>query len=464
MIALYSRVSTAEQAREGYSIGEQQERLTAYCKSRGWSDFKHFTDGGFSGGNMNRPALQDMIKAIKQGTVSKVIVYKLDRLSRSQKDTLELLEDVFLPNNVDFISMCENFDTSSPFGKAMIGMFSVFAQLEREQIRERVTIGREARAKEGKWRGGGTPPVGYEYTNGELVINEFEAMQIREIFKLYLAGYTYTEIAIALNGKGWTHKYGSWQLSRVRNVLKNPVYMGIVSFGGQYQGIHEPIIDSETFEKVVEMMSDKPKSRTFKRRPINESFFVGKLFCGHCGARYTHTSSYTGHKKEKKIHYYSCMNRLHTKQRGTSVKCDNMIHRCDAFDAVVFDELRKLSLEDVKRYRKEQKSPDNVTTLQRELAKIEKQRSRLIDLYSLGNFDASELTSKIEPLTKTIHALEEQIASSGKRTMNEMQTVINSISDALDHGDPVQIRQLIDALIDHIERNDEDLVIYWNFD
>ena len=136
----------------------------------------------------------------------------------------------------------------------------------------------------------------------------------------------------------------------------------------------------------------------------------------------------------------------------------------DAFDAVVFDELRKLSLEDVKRYRKEQKSPDNVTTLQRELAKIEKQRSRLIDLYSLGNFDASELTSKIEPLTKTIHALEEQIASSGKRTMNEMQTVINSISDALDHGDPVQIRQLIDALIDHIEINDEDLVIYWNFD
>ena len=103
MIALYSRVSTAEQAREGYSIGEQQERLTAYCKSRGWSDFKHFTDGGFSGGNMNRPALQDMIKAIKQGTVSKVIVYKLDRLSRSLKDTLELLEDVFLPNNVHFI-------------------------------------------------------------------------------------------------------------------------------------------------------------------------------------------------------------------------------------------------------------------------------------------------------------------------------------------------------------------------
>ena len=457
MIALYSRVSTAEQAKEGYSIGEQQERLTAYCKSRGWSDFKHFTDGGFSGGNMKRPALQAMISAIKDGTVSKVIVYKLDRLSRSQKDTLELLEDIFLPNNVDFISMCENFDTSSPFGKAMIGMFSVFAQLEREQIRERVTIGREARAKEGKWHGGAVPPVGYDYTDGQLIINPFEAMQIRECFKMYLEGYTFKEIADSLNERGYVHKYGMWKLQRVRSVLRNPVYIGMVSFAGQHQGIHEPIINRETFDKVSEKLSNSLKPHTFKHRPINDAFFVGKLFCGHCGHRYTHTMSYSGrNKRVKQLHYYACNERLHP----TGQKCDNINHRCDAFDAVIFDEMRKLSLTDVKRYRKEQKSPD--IDIQRELAKLNKQKSRLIDLYALGSFDASDLTDRIETLNKSIQALEEQ--KTEKRSLKEMQTVINSISDALESGSPVRIRQLIDALIDHIEINGEDIDIYWNFD
>ena len=460
MIALYSRVSTSEQAKEGYSIGEQEERLTAYCKSRGWSDYKHFTDGGFSGGNMDRPALQEMLRAIKHGTVTRVIVYKLDRLSRSQKDTLELLEDIFLPNNVDFISMCENFDTSSPFGKAMIGMFSVFAQLEREQIRERVTIGREARAKEGKWRGGGTPPVGYDYTNGELVLNEFEAMQVRECFKMFLEGFTYTEITDSLNQRGFTHKFGFWKLQRVRNVLKNPVYIGVVSFNGKYQGIHEPIIDKETFEKVADLLPNKPKAYTFKRRPIETAYFVGKLFCGHCGERFTHTTSYSGrNKREKMLHYYACIARIHHKQVNKE-KCDNTIHRCDLFDKAIFDEMRKLTLEDVKRYRKE--VPDNVSAFQKELSKLNKQRSRLIDLYALGNFDAKELSEKIETLNKSIQALESQIETTGQRTMQEMARTINSIGDILD-GDPAHIRQLIDALIERIEIDGEDLTIYWNF-
>lgn len=452
MIALYERVSTSEQAEHGYSIDEQKDRLSKYCDAMGWSNYKHFTDAGYSGGNMNRPGLQELIKSI--GNISKVIVYKLDRLSRSQKDTLDLLEDIFLPNNVDFISVCENFDTSSAFGKAMIGMFSVFAQLEREQIRERVTLGREARAKSGKWHGGSVPPVGYDYTDGQLVINDFEAMQIREIFKLFLDGYTLTEIATALNDRGWIHKYGLWQIQRVRCVLNNPVYVGKIRFAGQTaNGVHEPIIDEETFEKVSKMLPEKSKTRTFKRRPINESFLVGKLVCGQCGARYTHTISHSGRKVTKKLHYYSCINRL--RKQG----CKNKVHRCDAFDAVIFDELRKLSIDDVKQYRKEQKS-DNV--LQRELAKIEKQRSRLIDLYSMGQFDAAELTAKIEPLTKSANAIREQLSE--ERSLDEMEIVIASISDALEHGDPVQIRQLIDALIDHIEINGEDLVIYWNFD
>lgn len=121
--ALYIRVSTQEQAQEGYSIGEQRERLIAYCKAHDWAISEIYVDGGYSGGNLNRPVMQKLMSETKKFDV--VLVYKLDRLSRSQRDTLYLIEEIFLPNTVDFVSMQESFDTSSPFGKAMIGLLAV---------------------------------------------------------------------------------------------------------------------------------------------------------------------------------------------------------------------------------------------------------------------------------------------------------------------------------------------------
>ena len=148
-VAIYVRVSTQEQAVEGYSISEQIDRLTKFCEAHSWKLYKVYTDPGFSGGNMNRPSLQKLFADCTQKRFDTVLVYKLDRLSRSQKDTLYIIEDLFLTNHVDFISMSENFDTSTPFGRAMIGILSVFAQLEREQIKERMAMGREGRAKQG---------------------------------------------------------------------------------------------------------------------------------------------------------------------------------------------------------------------------------------------------------------------------------------------------------------------------
>ena len=120
----------------------------------GWTVYKVYTDPGYSGASLNRPALQSLIKASQRHSFHKVVVYKLDRLSRSQRDTLTLLEEVFNANGVDFVSMNENFDTSTPFGRATIGILAVFAQLEREQIKERMVMGKDARAKSGKWMGG----------------------------------------------------------------------------------------------------------------------------------------------------------------------------------------------------------------------------------------------------------------------------------------------------------------------
>lgn len=139
--ALYVRVSTDAQYEEGYSVDAQKEKLVQYCKLKDFSDYEFYIDGGWSGSNIDRPEMKRMIDDIVSHKVDSVIVYKLDRLSRSQKDTIFLLEDIFIPNNCSFISLNENFDTSTPYGKAMIGILSVFAQLERENIRERTRMG-----------------------------------------------------------------------------------------------------------------------------------------------------------------------------------------------------------------------------------------------------------------------------------------------------------------------------------
>ena len=286
MIALYCRVSTQEQASEGYSIGEQQERLKNYCAAHDWKNFRVYVDGGYSGGSMNRPALQNMISDIKKGLIEKVVVYKLDRLSRSQKDSLVLIEDIFLKNSVDFISMSENFDTSSPFGRAMIGILSVFAQLEREQIKERMILGVEARAKSGKWCGS-VPPIGYDYKDGQLQINDFEALQVREAFEMALNNKSVYNISDTFEKRGYKTKYGSWKPLRVRTALKNPIYTGQMIYSGNvYPRLHDPIISKDLFEDVQNKINKNHEQYLKFNRNLGKvnSYLGGLLICGDCPA------------------------------------------------------------------------------------------------------------------------------------------------------------------------------------
>ena len=228
--ALYIRVSTLEQAQEGYSVGEQKERLIAYCKAKDWLIADIYVDGGYTGSNLKRPGIQKLMAETDKFEM--VLVYKLDRLSRSQRDTLYLIEEVFRPNDVDFISMQESFDTSTPFGKAMIGLLAVFAQLEREQIKERTWMGRVARAKTGLYHGGGHIPIGYEYSDGKLVINPYEAEQVKKIYEWYLSGSSLKAITDRLQDEGYTNKYSSYNSwSSVRNILGNETYTGRLHFG-----------------------------------------------------------------------------------------------------------------------------------------------------------------------------------------------------------------------------------------
>ena len=477
-VALYPRVSTQEQARDGYSVGEQIERLKMYCEAMGWDVYKTYTDAGYSGGNIDRPGLQDMIQDVKDGKIDKVLVYKLDRLSRSQKDTLELIEDVFLANNTDFVSMSENFDTSTPFGRAMIGILAVFAQLEREQIKERMFMGKSARAKKGLYHGGGKIPIGYDYIDGKLVVNEYEKMQVLELFEKFNAGVPFRQIEFGFKEKGYTHKTGKWGNKTLRRVLQNPVYIGYLRHGENednpqlIKGIHEPILDMETFSKTQELLRIRKENYNNGRRKTAQKYYLtGLIECKWCGARYHCMNMGGGHRTPK--HYYMCYSR--SKSVISMIKdpnCKNKNYNRVKLEEIIFDEIKKLALDpnyyhEVKREKNGDKI-DRAEILRKEIKKIDDQISKLMDLYSLNALSIEDVTAKIDPLADKKKNIDDELKKldEKKPILNEEDTfkIINSFAELLEEGDYNTIKTALDTLINKIIVDGEDLTIHWNFE
>lgn len=241
---IYVRVSTEAQEAEGYSLEEQERLCKAAIESKQWKYIRTYCDGGFSGKTVDRPALQELLKDVKAGLVDAVMIYKLDRLSRSQKDTLMIIEDYLLPSNVDIVSLKETLDTSTPWGRAMIGILASFNQLDRETIVMRTTMGRKAKAKAGGYTGGRSP-IGYKVKDKELVINEKEAWIVREIFKMRDRNMSFRAIADTLESRGVLGRDGKpICYTTVGSVVNHrDFYLGIKSYAGIVsKGKHEPIL------------------------------------------------------------------------------------------------------------------------------------------------------------------------------------------------------------------------------
>lgn len=333
-VVIYIRVSTARQDQEGYSIPMQKERLIAYCRAQGWVVSGMYIDPGHSGATLERPGMESLIQGVKAGKYDVVLVYKLDRLSRSQKDTLYLIEDVFMKNDVAFVSMQESFDTSTVFGLAMVGILSVFSQMERSTIVERTMMGRTGRAEKGLFHGGGTEPLGYKYIDGELVVDPVEAQQIRDVYGMYADGYSVTEITRRMEGR--TTKHGDWShTGTVSNVLDNPLYAGYIHFDGVLErGQHEAIVPAELNRKVK---ARRKRLRHAEASGDSDYLLTGIIYCDCCEARY-----FPNKRPNKKV-VYSCHSRA--KKAKNMVKDPN----CKAphipmatLDAMVEEEVLRL--------------------------------------------------------------------------------------------------------------------------
>ena len=464
-VALYPRVSGHEQE-DNYSIPEQIERMKKYCDAKDWMVYKIYTDSVQSGADMDRPGLQSMIKDCEAGKFDMVLVYKLDRLSRSQKDTLYLIEDVFEKNNVGFTSMTENFDTSTPHGKFIVGILAVFAQLEREKIKERTMIGKQARAAEGKWHGSKWIPLGYTYENGLLQVNEYEKMQILEIADLFLKRTPVRTIAEMMTEKGYKHKYGLWTATTIRRVLKNPVNLGLIKDGDRlHPGIHDAIIEQEMYDAIQVIMEERKEKYGTTARP-HKSLLAGFLFCKHCTARYARQTNSDGRQ------YYSCYSR--NKSQKKMIKdpnCKNKNFRSEELDVAILLELNKLALdpEYVEHVRKNKPKNDvneKIKSITSEIEKIDSQISKMMDLYALGSIDMDVISTKVAELNKTKTSLQKEIDSldvpdEDEMTVEEIQTIASMMNDkSLTLQDK---RNIIQSLIYYIEIDNDDVLIHWKF-
>lgn len=468
-IILYVRVSTQEQAKEGYSIEEQIDRLQKFCDAHKWIVVKIYTDAGYSGGNTDRPALQDLLKDVRAGKADKVLVYKLDRLSRSQKDTLDLIENEFLKNGVDFVSMSEQFDTSTPFGRAMIGILAVFAQLEREQIKERMAMGREGRVKKGKYKGGGHVPIGYDYVDGELVVNEYEAMQVREIFDSYQSGKSFRSLERIFEEKGYSHKHGTWNNTTISNVLENVVYLGKMLYHDQvFEGNHPAIISQEQFDACQSL-----RERRSANTPTNWSratVLGGMLYCKQCGARYGLSISKV---RGNQYRYYSCYTRKKASRmmmRGDH--CSNKHWRQEDLDAIILGEIRKLSMDPdyILQIKEDHHSDDisqKIAVIKKEISNINEERSRFMKLYGKGTFTMEEIQEEVDALNSKREKLEAQLtdlsAEDPETTVEEVREIVSNFEDIIEKGSINDKIQLVQSLIDRIEIDGEDITIHWKF-
>ena len=456
-VAGYVRVSSEAQA-ENYSIPEQTDAIKNYCAAKGWNLIQTYIDGGYTGANMDRPELQNMLTKLDMYDI--VLVYKLDRLSRSQKDVLYLI-DRMNESSVKFASIIENFDTSTPLGMAMLGIMAAFAQLERETIKERMSLGRRGRIKKGLWRAGSNPPTGYDYIDGHLVIREDEAQQIRKIFELFLGGWTINKIRQYMHAN-YTNRYSSWaQTSSVSTVLRNEIYIGKLPSdrdGVSYPGEHEPIIDEITFKQAQRLLNarmehfDESLKHPFKAKYL----LTGITYCGQCGGRVSCTTS-------NHYSYYGCHKNSADPRNKMLPKCATPKYNTKKLEAIIVDEILKLSFDDsgIQAMIKPRKQVDHSKAIK----SLERQKSRLIDLYATGAIEIEPLTIKINEITSKLDKLRQDRPQEPELSIEEAKQLFQDAKEIFTGDEPIEKqRAILQALIKKIVLSGNNIEIFWRFE
>jgi len=350
--AIYTRKSHEDGLEQEFnSLDAQREAAEAYIasqKAEGWVCLPdRYNDGGFSGGNMDRPALARLLADIDTGEIDCVVVYKVDRLSRSLMDFARIVE-VFERQSVSFVSVTQQFNTTHSMGRLTLNILLSFAQFEREIIGERIRDKKAAMARKGMWHGG-IPILGYNVDRSncspKLVVNAFEAARVREVFRLYLELKSLGLVVAELDKRGWCNKAWKTKAGKPKggkpfdkcglyNLLTNPLLMGKIRHKGDiYEGEHEGIITDETFQKVRRTLQSNGRGGSPDVRNKHGALLRGLLRCKACGKAMLHTFTC---KRDKRYRYYTCTTVL---KRGSS-RCPAGSLPAAEIESVVVEQIR----------------------------------------------------------------------------------------------------------------------------
>ncbi|MCX5682315.1 MAG: recombinase family protein [Planctomycetota bacterium] len=318
--AVYTRKSTEEGLDQDFnSLDAQRESAEAFIasqKNEGWVCLPDkYDDGGYTGGNMDRPAVKRLLADVEAGKVDCIVVYKVDRLSRSLLDFSRIIETLDR-HNVSFVSVTQQFNTATSMGRLVLNVLLSFAQFEREIIAERTRDKMSAARRKGKWTGG-RPMLGYDVDpkGGRLLVNEDEATRVRAIFDLYLGQQTLIPTVRELDRRGWTnkrwmtkkgHEQGGARFTKssLFGILTNMIYVGKVNYRGQvYEGEHPAIVNADTWDRTQVLLRRNGRSGNNLLRNKCGATLRGLLYCGPCNAAMVH--SYTT-KQNKLYRYYVC--------------------------------------------------------------------------------------------------------------------------------------------------------------
>ena len=315
--AIYTRKSTEEGLdMEFNTLDAQREACEAYIasqRSEGWVATRDcYDDGGFSGGNLERPGLKQLLMDIDDGLIDVVVVYKIDRLSRSLMDFSKLVE-IFDRNGVTFVSVTQSFNTTTSMGRLTLNILLSFAQFEREVIGERIRDKVAASRKRGIWMGGYVP-LGYDVRDRKLVVNDTEAASVRRIFGRFVELGSATVLARELRREGFRNKQGTLiDKGYLYRLLKNRVYRGeAVHKGTAYPGEHDAIIDDDLWERAHAILQESPRKRANNSRSRTPALLKGLIF-SNTGAAMTPTSTKKGAKLYR---YYVSMDVIRNRETG----------------------------------------------------------------------------------------------------------------------------------------------------
>lgn len=382
-IGLYIRVSTEEQAIEGYSISGQRERLKAFCVAQSWETIKFYVDEGISGRSTERPALKKMMRDIEDGLIDVLLVYRLDRLTRSVRDLHDIL-DFLEKHNCQFRSATEVYDTSTAMGRMFITIVAAIAEWESANLGERVRLGQIEKARQGEW----SAPAPYGFRKNDqkrLEVNPDEIEAVKLMVRKVKEGYSFRQLSMYMQNTSYKPRRGyKWHIASLLDLLHNPVLYGAMQWGDEiYEGTHEGIMTKMEFEQLQRIITAR---QIQKKRETNYDFiYQTKVICHACGNRLSSECSRWTNKSglQQKANRYRCQSCALDGREPVSISEYKMSES-------LIEYMSDLSFDVDEVSERNNKVEKNVGELKNELKRIEREREKYQRAW------ASDLISDVE--------------------------------------------------------------------